>query len=474
MKKCETIEHKKTRANTNFQLPMDSNYLLLTGKILTENTTTEGIHKMKIKTFTVFNSIILAALLLINLWIYLNRNNDFAYKDILTYNQLYTPQESDRISNFLYRGKDSVEIIISTDPKNKTWLINQNDSSFHYYGKNPIVKLHEGKNKYSIRSSDNLQKPPIELGLNLSTAESYRREGRTLNSDCEIFYSNTLIGNYTLYPLEKWQQQFPHTTSAEEDLATTITRDSMRIGAADSSIAKIKKIANYILKGIDQCRGIPSDIMDSLSPLKQFSFAKNSRSKIWCGNFTNIFSYFANNAGVLTRYVAMEGKVGDVFKSPHVFNECFIKEYNTWILVDLTSKAICVKNSSGEFLNTIDLYNSHKLNANNLIVTTFEKDSIKEVAYSKIKDFYDYFFNQNTSFLFYYGTQFDENLYNPISKIKRYISKSPTCANYSESVNTDNKKFYMKIFFFYSLLAFLAYWILFLVIAGMIAKNKKA
>lgn len=428
---------------------------------------------MKVKKLTLFNSIILISLLIVNLWIYLNRNNDFAYKDILTYNQLYSFRESKRISNFSYRGKDSIEVHIAPFTSNHKWLIQQNDSSFYSYGINPIVKLREGKNKYSIQYSDSGSKTSIEFGLNLSTEESYKRSGKSLNADCEIFSSNVLNGNYSLYPLSKWKQTFPSGTPLELSLTATIIRDSIKINDSDSSILKIQKIASYILKYLDDDRGIPNDSMDQLSPLQEFQFAKNRRSKVWCGNFTNIFSYFANNSGLLTRYVTMEGKIGDVFKSPHVFNECFLKEHNKWILVDLTSKALYIKNSSGVFLNTIDLYNLHVLKTDKLIATTYEKDSIKEVDYSKIKDFYNYFFNQNTSFMFYYGAQFDANLYSFTSKFKRYISESPTCAYYAETLNTGNKKFYLKIFFFYSLLAFLAYWMIFLTIQRLFAKTKK-
>ncbi|OFY96095.1 MAG: hypothetical protein A3K10_01800 [Bacteroidetes bacterium RIFCSPLOWO2_12_FULL_31_6] len=263
---------------------------------------------------------------------------------------------------------------------------------------------------------------------------------------------------YQLNDLSQWQQKSQYATPKELVATQQIISDSLQINKNESDSIKIKKIAAYLLKNLNDCRGIPIDSMNVISPLNQFNFAIAKKSKVWCGNFSTIFSYFANSAGVLTRAIDIGGSVNSETIAHHSFNEAFIKEINQWVLVDLTSNTLFLKSQTGGFLNTLDFYRAHLTNQQ-LHTISYKNDSIREIDYKETKPFYNDYFSPNTSFVFYLSTQFDKNLYDFSSKIKRYFSKSPTFFTYSETKPTDNKKFYLKQFYFCVLLLFLVYWI---------------
>jgi len=250
--------------------------------------------------------------------------------------------------------------------------------------------------------------------------------------------------------ITKWKHSSPYTSAQEEVTAHNILRDSMHIVDSDNSLIKIQKIGSYILSALDDRRGAPSKIMNGISPLEEFYFARNKKSEVWCGNFANIFSFFANQSGVLTRYVAQEGDKNN----QHVFNECFVKESNQWVLVDLTYKLILAKNNSGNYLNAIDLHNAHISNTDSITVTTFQDNEIGNTNYTTVRSFYDPYFHRNSLFVFYLNDQFDSRLYSITSKLKRYLTKSATFVSYGEKGSVSNKKFYYKISYFYLLVAF--------------------
>ena len=306
---------------------------------------------VKLKRLQIFNRFFFLILLSVNVWIFIDRDNNFAYKEVLNYNQLYA---------------DTVDI-------------------------------------------------------------------------------------------QKWKQTSPYTTQEEINTAKNILKDSVQINNSENSIQKISKIGSYVLAALDNHRGQPADCMKNTSPLKEFFFASNNKSEVWCGNFANIFSFFANTAGIPTRYVAEEGNKNN----QHVLNECFVKELNQWVLVDLTSKIILAKNKWGNYLNTIDLYHAHILKTDSISVSSCENKISVITGYSSLRNFYDSFFDTRSLFVFYLSAQFDKNLYSVSSKIKRYFTKSPTFACYENTNISSNNRFYVKIFSFYLFFAFVIYWIAF-------------
>ena len=408
---------------------------------------------MSFRYFNILSWVIFIFLLLCNLIVYTFRNNGFVYKEFLTYSQLYESIEKICIDGFIIRNNDSLEVICKFPDHKKDFQIFQTDDNL--IKRNPIIKLKKGKHIYKIKENTKL-----ELGLNYVTKEEYANRGRQKESDIELFYSNINFNGELKYTTSDWIQNSKYTTYPELLMINQIIRDRIMINSNDSSFSKIKKIANYIYKQIDACRGIPISKMDELSPLNQLYYAINKKSKIWCGNFADIFSFISNASGIKTRLVCTEGKINEIFKSGHSFNECYIEELGKWVMVDITSKMIFARTSSGCYLNTIDFFNSHQLNQQDIQIDTYENDSILLRDYSKFKNFYDYYFNYNTQFVFYLNSQFSDKTYSFLSKIGRYVSQSPTFAIYSGTNNNSNERFYLKRHLFYFLIIFSLFWLL--------------
>jgi len=411
---------------------------------------------MKSKRLKILNGFILLTLLILNLLIFLNRDNGYAYTEVLNYNALYNIKENFQISRFAYNGNDSLSVFLNKQGGNVNWEITV-DSLNPYASEGSIqLKLIEGKHEYRIKNIEHKDES-FSLGLNYVTDKTYQKAGRKRASDVELLYSSAGLDNEQIQSKDFWKQSSALTTEEEVKDVSSILKNDIKILYPDSAIEKIKKIGAYILARLQSKQGTPSDTMDKLSPQQRFDHALNNHSKVWCGDFADIFSLYANTAGITTRLVCTEGEAHGIPKSGHSFNECYIPELKQWVFVDLTSGTLFVQNSQGNYLNSIDFYNAHLLRSSDLKVTKFENDSLFETPYLVNRSFYKDYFNMETYFVFYNAAQFSKDLYSFQNKWLRYIFKRPTFAVYANSSSVDNRLFYIKQGLFFSLLIFIGY-----------------
>lgn len=418
---------------------------------------------MNYKRLHIFNGIIFLVLLIINIIVYKNRDNGYAYTEYLNYKQLYQPSELQGIAKTRFNGNDSLALYFSLEQSNTVWNIQLPDSTSYTCKGNPVIKLQEGINDYQLNNASS-KDSIIHIRLNYVSEASYKKKGRTRVSDVELMQVPVPIQDKKLFPLSHWIQSSPFTTDKEIAIAKQILSDSMKVISSENSISKIQKIGSYIYRKIHRQLGTPNDSLDSLSPMQQFNLAIHGQSEIWCGTYTNIFSFFANAAGITTRSVWVDGEVNGISTAGHNFNECYIKELYQWIFVDLMSNTLSLQTKNGHYLNSLDFYNLHQLHSSDIIVSSFKNDSITTSEYDYSNSFYNNYFNPNVNFVYYYASQFHKNVYSPSEKIKRYLFKRPTFATYSNALPVANTKFYKKQMALLALAFFFAYWMITMII----------
>ena len=411
---------------------------------------------MSSKLLNRFNILLFILLVGINGWIYLHRDDGYAYTSCLNQNQLYGMSENPHITGFNLRGNDSLEIMIAPCKAQNNWVSVHESSKENKQNYQPIIKLQNGKHRYILHHGSD----SIILGFDFVSSETYNKSGRTRGSVIELCYSSIPTSNAHFKSINEWQQSSPYTTELEIMEAKKLLKDSLHIKQTDKDIDKIEKISSYILKYTNAARGIPSDSMDLISPTKQFELVKSQKDKVWCGNFVDLFSFYTHCAGITTRLVCLEGSIGDVSKAGHSFNEAYIKELKQWVFVDLTSNSILAQSSNHQYLNSIELYHLYKLAPQEVTITRFLNDSIKKENFNSVKDFYDDYFQSNNQFVFYNRAQFENNTYNVLSKFKRYVSKKSTFSIYTEGKEITNEKFYWKQMALVSLICFSIYWLI--------------
>ena len=136
---------------------------------------------MSSKLLNRFNILIFILLVGINCWIYLHRDNGYAYTSYLNQNQLYIIPENPHVTGFNLRGNDSLEIIIVPYKAQNNWVFINESSKDNKQNSQPIIKLQNGKHRYLLYNGVD----SIKLGFDYVNSETYKKSGRTRGSVIE-------------------------------------------------------------------------------------------------------------------------------------------------------------------------------------------------------------------------------------------------------------------------------------------------
>ncbi|MBK6984593.1 MAG: hypothetical protein IPH32_07470 [Bacteroidetes bacterium] len=129
---------------------------------------------MNYKRLHIFNSIIFLLLIIVNIVIYKNRDNGYAYSEYLNYKQLYQPSELISINKTRFNGSDSLALYLSQEQNDAVWKIQLPDSTSYTCKGNPVIKLQEGIKDYQLKKI-NGKDSTIHIRLNYVSEASYKK-----------------------------------------------------------------------------------------------------------------------------------------------------------------------------------------------------------------------------------------------------------------------------------------------------------
>jgi hypothetical protein len=376
-----------------------------------------------------------------------------AYAVLLNYNQLYYDRDKIHIESFAIRG-DSVEINLDGGSMNQIKnefsvlsggrLINQQISS----EKNLKVfpdSLNKGEFNILINGGKDSLQVSVEF---LSDRIALANRGPINNP--YVISTQTLIGSQDLYHASDWTIRNWGEHDSDPDIAAETKRildDSAQIRQNDPGSSKVLKIARFILQRTAGHEGEPAEGLSNFHPLMQLRVVQSGQSRIWCGNFSSIFSYFATKAGLPVRWVSCGKTEGRYSSGTHVFCEVFLKEQQSWVYVDLTSRNILVRYGKN-WLNAIDIQRllRYPIEDSSWVALHYEKDSLYETPFRNVSALVSYYFHPNNTFVFYFGDYLKimtpKNIF---SRAIKFFYGRPYYAIYSDNYRVSNARFYLRI-----------------------------
>jgi hypothetical protein len=355
--------------------------------------------------------------------------------EALTYNQLYTTSDGLSIKSIGQEG-DSI-LIISFAGK----MVRDNNHFKVFYKDSLIKEAHSpgikftpvrGIYTYMIEINGSRK---VAMTVDYTPVKVYREQHNSSNIIFEVTNTSVPVEQGKLHSIADWAARTPQ-TDGDSLVSNAYLYDSMHIAKTDGTVEKTLKIARYVLSNLNDAYGAPPDTLSRMDALSQFIYARKTWSYVWCGNHGAIFSFFAERAGIPVRSVVSGRKYGPVSAGDHFFNEVYLKEFNYWAYVDLSTKNIFVKNHD-RYLNTIDISRLMKYTIADSGLTSlrFAKGAITSVPLHQADDQEKYYFHASNRFEFYFSDAFERMAApkNIINRIKNLFQGKPYYA-----VCTDN------------------------------------
>jgi hypothetical protein len=214
---------------------------------------------------------------------------------------------------------------------------------------------------------------PIEISIQFYGEEFYRSLGMKHN-DVYIVRSNVPCGEFEQFSVNDWVDDYRYVGESALADADRVLHNELGIRDTDATLARMEKLFPYLRKKLKGSGGVPKDDERWMDPYRLFGEMASGTGKGWCTQNAQVYVFWANRAGIPTRFVFGARTQDDrIVYTGHSWAESYIREQHRWAFVDLSQGELYVTNRDGQVLNTAELFHMNQLNA-------FDSTSVKIYA----------------------------------------------------------------------------------------------
>jgi len=198
--------------------------------------------------------------------------------------------------------------------------------------------------------------PSLTFSINTIAAEFYRKNGMQRAKDIYLVHTDVPVGKFERHPLSYWADDYHYVAAADLAAADKVVREGMGVKDADDTMTRIEKVMRYLRTKLADSGGVPKDDFRWMDPWNMCQEMIAGTGKGWCTQNAQIYTFFANRAGIPTRFVFGANTQDDVIiYNGHSWAESWVKEQNRWTYVDMTRSLYGVADKHGALLNTADI-----------------------------------------------------------------------------------------------------------------------
>ena len=191
------------------------------------------------------------------------------------------------------------------------------------------------------------------------------------HEDVYVVRSSVPCGDFKQYAVAEWVDDYSYVGKDGLAAADRVLKEAVGIRAGDPTFTKMEKLFPYLRKKLKGSGGVPKDDERWMDPWTLFNEMANGTGKGWCTQNAQVWVFWANRAGIPTRFVfGARTQDNSIVYTGHAFAESYIREQNRWAFVDLSQGHIYITDKTGQVLNTVELF---LLNQHNAFDSTFAR-----------------------------------------------------------------------------------------------------
>jgi hypothetical protein len=311
--------------------------------------------------------ILFLLLLIANVFMFLNRDWESSFYPV-SYATLYYPLDIPTIREWKVKDRNHLQIFLKGAVEVAEWQIfTDGMNPQRASGMSPsftidtsLAQLHT----YRLIPVPADLCPAIEISVQDYTREFYSRLGMNRSTDNLVVRSNVPCGDFEQFAVKDWVDNYGYVEKEGLDETERLLKTEVGIRDGDSTFTRMEKLTRFLRIKLKNARGIPKDDERWFNPWRLYNEMAAGTGKGWCTQHAQIYVYWANRAGIPTRFVfGARTEDNTITYTGHAFAESYIKEQNRWAFVDLSHSVIYVKDKSGSVLNTAELFHLNQFNA---------------------------------------------------------------------------------------------------------------
>lgn len=323
--------------------------------------------KMRNKWIKRFLIVLFLLLLATNVFVFLNREWESSFYPV-SYATLYYPLDVPTIREWKVVDRTHLQLFLKGAVQVSEWQVfTDGENPQRATGMSPSITIDTTfaqLHTYRLVPVPADLCPAVEISVQVYPREFYNRLGMNRSTDNLVVRANVPCGDFDQFALKDWVDNYDYV--GKEALAETerLLRTEVGIPDGESTFARMEKLTRYLRIKLKDARGVPKDDERWFNPWRLYNEMVAGTGKGWCTQHAQIYTYWANRAGIPTRFVfGARTENNTVTYTGHAFAESFIKEQNRWAFVDLSHALIYITDKTGSVLNTAELFHLNQFNA---------------------------------------------------------------------------------------------------------------
>ena len=319
-------------------------------------------HKWSVR----FAALLLLLLLAANLYVFFDREWESSFYPT-SYATLYYPLDVPTVREWKVLDRNRLQLNLECTAEIAEWRIfTDGEDPQTASGMTPSFRIDTTFSElhtYRLEPVPAGAGPPVEVTVQFYSKEFYGSRGMN-RPDVYVVRANVPCGEFDQLRIRDWVDDYSYVGG--EGLAETerLLREEVGIQDGESTFARMEKLTRYLRIRLKDARGVPKNDERWMNPWVLYNEMVTGTGKGWCTQHAQVYVYWANRAGIPTRFVfGARTQDNTITYTGHAFAESYIKEQSRWAFVDLSHAHIYVTNKSGQVLNTAELFLLNQQNA---------------------------------------------------------------------------------------------------------------
>ncbi len=319
-------------------------------------------HKWNVR----FAALLLLLLLAANLYVFFDREWESSFYPT-SYATLYYPLDVPTVREWKVLDRNRLQLNLECTAEIEEWQIfTDGEDPQTASGMTPSFRIDTTFSElhtYRLEPVPAGAGPPVEVTVQFYSKEFYGSRGMN-RPDVYVVRANVPCGEFDQLRIRDWVDDYSYVGG--EGLAETerLLREEVGIQDGESTFARMEKLSRYLRIRLKDARGVPKNDERWMNPWVLYNEMVTGTGKGWCTQHAQVYVYWANRAGIPTRFVfGARTQDNTITYTGHAFAESYIKEQSRWAFVDLAHAHIYITNKSGQVLNTAELFHLNQQNA---------------------------------------------------------------------------------------------------------------